>query len=143
MTVVLSGMSSNMEQVKENLKYAEKGFPCKLTQNDLAIIENVKNIYKARVKVPCTSCGYCMPCPNGINIPECFARLNNVSMFGNFEQENNLYALILKVGISTRASECIECGQCMEKCPQHLPISQKLNEVARSYSSDRIDMIST
>lgn len=131
-TVVLSGMST-LQQVIDNLKYAENGLPNTLTPKELLLVEKVKEVYKERVKVPCTGCWYCMPCPNAIIIPECFNRMNNYGMFDSFETEKKLYNGMVRTGLTVRASECAECGQCEEKCPQHLPIQQKLKEFAELF----------
>ena len=87
--VVLSGMSS-MQQVKENIQSAEHGYAHSLTEQELQLIDRVKREYKQRIKVDCTNCGYCMPCPNGVNIPDCFGRYNPAFMFGNVEEMKNI-----------------------------------------------------
>ena len=133
-TVVLSGMST-MEQVIDNLKYAENGLPNTLTPKELLLVEKVKEVYKTRVKVPCTSCGYCMPCPKGIQIPECFTSMNNANIFDTLKYEKGRYNGMLKIGMTTRASECAECGQCEEKCPQHITVTGKLKEFSELFEA--------
>ena len=125
--VVLSGMS-NMDQVVEKIRYAENGLPKALTQEEHALIREVKAAYDSRIKISCTGCGYCLPCSSGIDIPECFYRLNNSSMFENLAQEKESYERMKRLNILVDAAKCIECGLCEEKCPQHIPIMEKIHE---------------
>jgi len=81
--------------------------------------------------VICTSCGYCMPCPNGVDIPANFLQLNNLSIYRDRHAADFFYFHILRA--EQRASHCEECGQCEELCPQHLPIPAMLKEVAREF----------
>jgi predicted aldo/keto reductase-like oxidoreductase len=126
-SVVLSGMSA-MEQVKSNLEIAEKGFPDSLTEEERKLISKAREIYRSKTRVYCTGCRYCMPCPSGVNIPESFKYLNNVEMFNNVEGEKLLYG-----GLEGKASNCIECGECEEKCPQETPIRGMLKEVVKLF----------
>jgi predicted aldo/keto reductase-like oxidoreductase len=129
-SIVLSGMST-MEQVKENIRSAEKGYAHSLTEQELNLINRVKTEYKRRIKVDCTNCGYCMPCPSGVNIPDCFGRYNTAFMFENFEEMKKNYNNFVKE--PNRASQCVSCGECEEKCPQHLPIIQQLQDVVNLF----------
>jgi predicted aldo/keto reductase-like oxidoreductase len=124
-TVVLSGMSS-LDHVIDNLKYADEGRPGSLTKKDLSLVSRVQAAYRERMKVGCTGCGYCMPCNNGVNIPGCFEQYNNAIMFGDPEQPKAVYNMFMSDGC---ASKCAECGECEEKCPQQIPIREKLKEV--------------
>jgi predicted aldo/keto reductase-like oxidoreductase len=121
-SVLLSGMNS-MEQVVENIKVAQNAEENSFTDKENGIIEQAKNIFKQRIKVNCTACGYCMPCPEGVNIPECFSLYNNYYMFGREEA----YNFFLQP--QQRASNCIECNQCETLCPQSIMISQELKNV--------------
>ena len=121
-STILSGMNT-MEQLVENIKSANLAMQNTFTDMDLTVIEDVKYIFKQRVKIDCTSCGYCMPCSHGVNIPECFEYYNNFQMFGR--EEN--YHRFLKP--QQRASACTECGDCLPLCPQSLLIPDLLNEV--------------
>ncbi len=129
-SVVLSGMST-LDQLKENLRTAEQGEPHSLTQEELRLIEQVKAEYNRRIKVNCTNCGYCLPCPNNVNIPDCFSRYNNGFMFDNLEETKKNYLLL--VPEAQRASQCIACGECESKCPQQLPIRDLLRDVAQLF----------
>jgi uncharacterized protein len=131
-TVVLSGMS-NFEQVRQNVAYAENGLPNSLTQKELDLFKDAETEYKKRIQVPCTDCRYCMPCSSNINIPECFEMYNQGCMFDALDIASVNYNIILGgmlSGGSGFASQCQECGDCEEKCPQGIPIQEHLKKVA-------------
>jgi len=121
-SVLLSGMNS-MEQVVENIEIAQTATEDSFNSRENQIIEEVRNIYRQRIKVDCTACNYCMPCPTGVNIPGCFTFYNNYSMFGKEE----MYHRMLQP--EQRASGCIECGQCENHCPQSIAIIGELKNV--------------
>jgi len=121
-SLLLSGMNS-MEQVVENIKVASNAVENSFTDKENGIIEQAKKIFMQRIKVNCTACGYCMPCPEGVNIPECFKLYNNYYMFGR-EEAYNFF-----LPPQQRASNCIECNQCETLCPQSIMISQELKNV--------------
>ncbi len=127
-SVVLSGMTEPAH-VEENVKLAEGGRPNSLTPEELALIREAKAIYQARTRVNCTSCGYCLPCPQGVAIPANFEQLNKLAIYRDGEAANFFYFHILKE--EQRASRCEECGQCEELCPQHIPIRAMLKEVVQ------------
>lgn len=127
--VVLSGMNE-MEHIEENIRNASETTPNSLTDKEIQLIENVKELYKSKIKVGCTKCAYCMPCPKGVDIPACFSLYNESSMF-DFDMAKLEYSKFVKK--ENKASVCIECGQCEEKCPQHLNIREKLKEVAELF----------
>jgi uncharacterized protein len=129
-SVVLSGMSAQW-QLEENVSIANEGLPNSLTIAELEIIQEAKAIYLARIAVNCTNCGYCMPCPAGVQIPANFLQLNNLAVFGDEDGANFFYFHILKP--EQRAPECEECGQCEDACPQHIPVREKLREVAAAF----------
>lgn len=131
-TVVLSGMSTP-EQVEENLAAAGRGTPHSLTEGDLRLYDLVSHEYTKRVRVPCTGCKYCVPCPSGVNIPECFADYNAGMMFEDPGVANGNYTIATGAffgGAPSCASQCDECGACEEQCPQGIPIRERLKEVA-------------
>ena len=121
-SLLLSGMNS-MEQVVENISIANNAHVNAFTDNEKEVIEQVKNIFRQRIKVNCTGCGYCMPCPSGVNIPGCFTYYNNYHMFGREE----LYQRMLQP--EQMASNCIECGECETHCPQSIAIREELKKV--------------
>ena len=127
--VVLSGMNE-LEHVIENIKIAGEAYPDSLTDDEKGLIEETKNIYRSRTKVDCTNCRYCMPCPNGVNIPGNFSLLNIASMYDDIKGAKVNYGF-LKAGKSD-AANCIECGICEELCPQHIPIREQLLEVSKT-----------
>ncbi|MCE5264381.1 MAG: aldo/keto reductase [Deltaproteobacteria bacterium] len=133
-TVVLSGMNEEA-QIEENLATADKAFPNSLTEAELRLVKKVEEKYRELVKVGCTGCGYCMPCPEGVAIPVCFKAYNDLHMFDNADGTKFSYAIqscgILSGGKTAFASQCIRCGQCTEKCPQNLKIPELLEAAAQ------------
>lgn len=123
-SLLLSGMS-DMKQVKENVKIANVK-PNSLTYEERETINKVKDVFHKRLKVNCTSCNYCMPCPNGVHIPDIFRLYNDASLFGEFEVSKREYKNFISNHFDTSA--CIECGDCEKVCPQHLPIRRLLKE---------------
>ena len=119
-STVLSGMST-LEQVRENLASADASRVGSLTAEELALVERVREAYKALCPIPCTNCKYCMPCPNGVNIPANFAAYNEGVMYNNPEQARDSYKWIAE---AERASACIACRECEPKCPQKILISE-------------------
>ncbi|TCL36921.1 hypothetical protein EV210_107186 [Anaerospora hongkongensis] len=125
-SVVLSGMSA-MEQVVENIKVAQDAQPNSFTAQETAIIDEVKQIFTERIRVNCTACSYCMPCPAGINIPGCFATYNDHWVFDETPAAKQRYGIITKM--ASPASACIECGKCESHCPQGIGIRNELKQV--------------
>ncbi|MPW27164.1 aldo/keto reductase [Alkalibaculum sp. M08DMB] len=121
-SVILSGMNT-MDQVKENINIANEATTNSLTKKELEIVDEVKEILQERIKVNCTACGYCMPCPEGVNIPSCFTMYNNYQIFGKEEAYN------MRMAPSQRASNCVECGICETHCPQGILIRDELRNV--------------
>lgn len=119
-SVVLSGMST-MQQVKENIASAGASAVGTLSSEELAVFDEVREGYEELCPIPCTECEYCMPCPNGVNIPRNFSIYNDGRMYNKIDWARERYA-----GISEedRASACIQCRECEEKCPQNIPISE-------------------
>ena len=122
----LSGMGA-ASQVAENLASADKARAGGLDAATLSQIEQVRAIYASRVRVPCTTCGYCAPCPNGVAIPEVFGAYNTGSMFGNWKSATWQYNTFI-AGPGHGADRCLACGECEGKCPQQIPIVEKLAE---------------
>lgn len=129
-TTVFSGMGE-MNQVEENLKVAEEALPNSLTGNELELYEQVKEVYKDLMKVDCTGCGYCMPCPRGVDIPRCFNIYNQKYMF-NKSQSFDYLAILGGVfsGQEAYAGLCTNCGKCLRACPQNLEIPELLGDVS-------------
>ncbi|MCL1977128.1 MAG: aldo/keto reductase [Candidatus Bathyarchaeota archaeon] len=135
-TVVLSGMNDEA-QVVENLKTAESALPNTMTLDELGTIKNVADVYRRLLKVNCTGCQYCLPCVSGVNIPRNFQAYNDLYVSGDPQQARYMYALFLMgemTGVRADAALCRKCMQCVERCPQHINIPEKLIEVAEELS---------
>lgn len=128
-TLVLSGMSS-MEQVEENLASADNSGVGLLGPEDLGTIEAVRRKYNERVVIPCTGCNYCMPCPNNVSIPRNFELYNDYVMHD--EASHSRVAYNSSFDESNRASQCIQCRVCEEKCPQGILISEWMQKVHKT-----------
>ena len=89
--MVLSGMNT-MDQVRENIKIAEEGYPQSLTNAEKDLIRSVRDAYSSRIHVDCTSCNYCMPCPAGVNIPLNLSLLNDVYIYKNLDKPAGNYS---------------------------------------------------
>jgi hypothetical protein len=124
-SVVLSGMST-MQQVKENVETANHSTPGDLTQKELALIEQVKWKYAVIGFAACTGCRYCMPCPEGVNIPEIIAFYNEYYIKNRSDEIQSKYWE--HITPESQAKRCARCGKCEELCPQKLPVSNILEE---------------
>ena len=136
-STVLSGMNSE-QMVDENCASAERSGISTLWKEDREVISKVADIYREKILVPCTACNYCMPCPVGVNIPGNFALLNNMSTESSGLRRfmtKRKYGKLAKSGAQTdstmssgNASVCINCGKCLEKCPQRIKIPDELKK---------------
>lgn len=122
-----------MGQLEENLLTAEDGLPHSLTGEERELMEEVKEVYHGKMVVDCSRCGYCMPCPSGINIPQSLSYLNQAAILEDDTEVKNQYYFMLKD--TERAGNCLECGLCEELCSQNIPIREKLKEVARKFGN--------
>jgi hypothetical protein len=137
-TVVLSGMNTD-EQLDENLKLADDATANALTASELDLVEKVADTYRELMPIGCTGCQYCMPCPAGVNIPSCFEVYNTAKMFEETRQRTQFVYAVRNGGVrgnKSFASLCVECGECMEHCPQHIEIPERLKEVAAFCEAD-------
>jgi predicted aldo/keto reductase-like oxidoreductase len=131
-TVVLSGMNS-LEQLKDNLKTAETAKPNMLSAEESAVFSPVVAAFREAYKIPCTGCNYCMPCPQGVNIPGCFAAYNTsyaIGFFSGFQQ------YLTSTGANHPekyygGKKCVKCGACEKKCPQHIKIAESVGRVTK------------
>lgn len=132
-SVVLSGMNE-MAQAVENVRVAGEAHANGLTDAERELIEKVRNIYFSIRRIDCTGCRYCMPCPSGVNIPGCFTLFNNAHMLDDVVIQRIFYRA--HIGADHYASNCVECGECEEACPQHIQIRAALKEVAELLESE-------
>ena len=126
-SVVLSGMST-MEQVAENVGFAEHSQPHNLTADELALIGRVRDAFRALSPVSCTACRYCMPCPNGVDIPGVFEFYNEATIFNDAVKRREMYNDPKIFKEEQRGDKCIKCEQCLEKCPQKISIPEQLEK---------------
>jgi predicted aldo/keto reductase-like oxidoreductase len=126
-SVVLSGMRT-MSQVVENVESADRSLPGSLTEEQLVIIDRIRRKYKKLGLISCSGCRYCMPCPQGVNIPELLAFYNEYYVKNEAEEVKGRYQK--QIPAESRAKKCVRCGRCEEICPQKLPIRELLTEAA-------------
>lgn len=129
-TVVLSGMNSE-EMICENTKSADESRIGMLTDRDEAMLDRVVSAINQNMKVGCTGCGYCTPCPKNVDIPGTFAAYNRRFSEGKFWGLVEYFMCTALRKNSTAASACIGCGKCEKHCPQAIPIREKLKEAEK------------
>lgn len=129
-TCVLSGMNS-MDMVEENMRIAGEVQVGEFTDSDREMIAGIKAEINKNIKVNCTGCCYCMPCPKGVDIPGTFRCYNEIYTEGRTSARNEYIQTTALQKETKDAYQCIECGKCEQHCPQHLPIRQYLKEAAR------------
>jgi hypothetical protein len=111
---------STLEQVMENLESADDSEPGVLTKEELDVINQIAQKYKESGYIGCTGCKYCMPCPQGVNIPEIIALYNEFYVRGRDNEVKKKYRE--NITPETNAKKCVKCGTCETLCPQQLPI---------------------
>ncbi len=139
-TCVLSGMNS-MEMVKENLRLADGAEAGSFTKQEQDLVEQIRQEIKKTMKVGCTGCGYCMPCPNRVDIPMTFHCYNVKYSEG---KKSGTWEYIQSTAMrreTTSASQCIGCGKCEKHCPQGILIREKLKEAARELETPKYKVI--
>lgn len=134
-TVVLSGMNDE-RHIEENLRVADEALPGSMTEDELALVKRVKDAYLKLMKVGCTGCHYCLPCPSGVNIPACFEYYNNLSL-GNPLMAKINYLIHVNGGLDGtgkkgKASQCRNCNKCVKACTQHIDIPARLKDAAKA-----------
>ncbi len=128
---VLSGMNE-MEDLDENIQTTNDTEIDSIPEETLKVYDEVKKVYDDLIEIPCSQCGYCMPCPHGVDIPSCFKIYNNCKIFG--QDTNEYFQLTSMTGGKPRyASKCKGCGVCLEKCPQHINIPVELIKVRNKF----------
>ena len=136
-TTVFSGMNS-IEQIDENIRIANEITPLSMSLEDMETVELVKRVLSRLLKINCSTCGYCMPCPQGVNIPECMKIYNEMFLFYKkgfmsgqlFDYYHFLGGII---GSPANAGRCNGCGKCIRKCPQNLDIPRELKKVEKEF----------
>ena len=129
-TCVLSGMNS-MEMLEENIKTASESEVGMLTSDDQAMIGRVLRAINAKMKVPCTGCSYCMPCPKGVDIPGTFAAYNRCYSESKFAGLKEHFMCSAARKTETSAHQCVGCGKCEAHCPQHIEIRKELKAASK------------
>ena len=130
--LLLSGMNS-MDVLNENLRVADLAEPEAFTKHDLALFDRARDIIAESTRVACTSCGYCLPCPQGVDILSCFASLNEVQVEGKMLSWIRYLTNTSMTAKPKSASACTKCRLCEANCPQGIVISEQLNEVRREF----------
>lgn len=129
--VILSGMSDEM-QLDENVRIAADAKENSLSEEELKVFERVKAVMLEKTKIPCTACGYCTPCPAGVDIPGCFAAYNDKYLLGD---KRNKFKYMQTLGTLSKqpayASLCKDCGKCEKHCPQNIEIRKELKSVKK------------
>lgn len=128
---VFSGMTS-LEQVKENIEIASK--PDTISENDQELIREVARTYRTFLGNKCTRCGYCMPCPHGVDIINCLTEYNIAHMMGDAKASAMQYFSL--IDDDSRADSCVDCKECIPYCTQMLNIPEELQKVYEYFGSD-------
>lgn len=124
-TCVLSGMNS-LDMVKENVRIASEVQINEFSEDDYEFIEKIKSEISKTIKVPCTGCNYCMPCPRHVDIPGTFSCYNSMFSEGKFSGRSDYFKVTSFNKTRTDASQCVECGKCESHCPQGIKIRTEL-----------------
>ena len=130
-TCVLSGMNS-VEMLEENCRVASEVRVGEFTDEDRELVAGVRDAINARVKVGCTGCGYCMPCPRGVDIPALFRCYNEMYTEGKNEGRREYWQTVSLRKERAFARQCVGCGKCESHCPQHIAIIQELKNADRN-----------
>lgn len=134
-TVVLSGMNTQ-EQLRQNIETVDEALPRSFDSAETIAVEKTRADIAKSYRVACTGCGYCLPCPKGVNIPMCFAAYNTSFAHGWYQgMHQYITASGAMVGDARFASDCVGCGACVGKCPQHIDIPNELTSVKKRFQA--------
>lgn len=122
---ILSGCNEE-DQIADNLRIFDSIEPNIMSDDEIKLIDKVRDAYNDRTKIGCTGCRYCMPCPGGVDIPRVFAAWNEISLYGG-EPKYNWNVMELK-RLNQTPENCLKCGKCEKACPQHLSIMESLQK---------------
>jgi predicted aldo/keto reductase-like oxidoreductase len=126
-SVVLSGMST-MSQVVENVKSANRSTPNSFSEADFKLIDKIRRRFQELGFIGCTNCKYCLPCPEGVDIPQIIAFYNKYFASDRDEKVKKEYRK--QINPESRVNNCVRCGKCEELCPQQLPIRSILSRAS-------------
>lgn len=128
-TTVLSGMNS-LEMLRENCRVASGVQAGEFLEEDHAFMEKIRQEINHSMKVGCTGCGYCMPCPVGVDIPGTFGAYNQIYSQGKKAARKGYMQCTIFRHDPSSASLCIECGKCEQHCPQQIAIRKELKNAS-------------
>jgi hypothetical protein len=123
-SLLLSGMSA-MQHVEENIASADASGAGTLTADELALIDQAREAYRELIAIDCTGCEYCLPCPNGVEIPRIFEIYNEAMMYKDIAGSRMFYSWLKE---ESRADQCLQCGECEAQCPQNITIIEWLEK---------------
>ncbi len=126
--VILSGMNT-IKDVQQNINILSRMKPNTMSKEEHKLVDRAKDAFADLIKVDCTACNYCMPCPSKVNIPKIFSLYNEMFLYDTKDLTLRDYNMF--VPKKQRPSACVECGKCEEHCPQQLPIIQLLKEAEK------------
>jgi len=130
---VLSGMST-LEQVRQNVASAGRFGTSTLAPEEVELLARAQEAYREFAPIPCTQCGYCLPCPEGVEIPVNLQLYNDATVFGgSFGLCKNLYRGLPD---TRRAEFCVACGTCEELCPQQIEIGAWMRRVEEKFGEE-------
>ncbi len=138
--LLLSGMN-DITQIQENIRIASIPRQDMLEQTDYPFFSKAIASIRRASKIDCSACGYCMPCPSGVDIPVCFRCYNNLYAEGWYIGFKEYLMCTTLKSKSSSASQCIGCGKCEQRCPQHLPIRENLKKVRKKMETPLYTLI--
>ncbi len=132
-TMVLSGMSS-LPQLEQNIDLAEKAEQVVLCAAERKAVAQARTLYDKASPIPCTQCGYCLPCPSGVFIPDNLSLYNKCVIFGSIDSGRVQY--LYHTPDANKAGACTGCRECEDQCPQGIPISEWMPKIHEAFTSE-------